>query len=102
MWTTYRINLSVPKGGLIAVVGSVGSGKSSLVSAILGEMEKDFGSLNMHVSILNGIFCCIFCFNGTMDPFSTIPYLKIYYLLFKRLFLALVTSFRILFIFLYL
>jgi len=34
-----------------------------------------------------------------MDHFLTIPYLKIYYLLFKRLFLALVTSFRILFLF---
>ena len=33
------INLSLPAGKLIAIVGEVGSGKSSLLSAILGEME---------------------------------------------------------------
>uniref|UniRef100_A0AAF5PXL7 ABC transporter n=2 Tax=Wuchereria bancrofti TaxID=6293 RepID=A0AAF5PXL7_WUCBA len=32
--------LTIPKRSLIAVVGRVGSGKSSLLSAILGEMEK--------------------------------------------------------------
>ncbi|VDM45482.1 unnamed protein product [Toxocara canis] len=34
------INLKVPRGNLIAVVGKVGSGKSSLLNALLGEMEK--------------------------------------------------------------
>ncbi|KAJ2799633.1 hypothetical protein H4R20_004358, partial [Coemansia guatemalensis] len=33
-------NLSVRKGQFLAVVGSVGSGKSSLLAAILGEMEQ--------------------------------------------------------------
>ena len=46
------INVSVPKGNLVAVVGSVGCGKSSLVSAILGEMEKLEGSVNVDVRIL--------------------------------------------------
>jgi ABC-type hemin transport system ATPase subunit len=30
----------VKRGELIAVVGTVGAGKSSLLSALLGEMEK--------------------------------------------------------------
>ncbi|CAH1249787.1 ABCC8 [Branchiostoma lanceolatum] len=34
-----RINLAIPKGKLTIVVGQVGSGKSSLLSAILGEMR---------------------------------------------------------------
>lgn len=32
--------MNIPKSSLIAVVGRVGSGKSSLLSALLGEMEK--------------------------------------------------------------
>ena len=46
----YSISLAVPKGGLVAVVGSVGSGKSSLISAILGEMNKTHGNVNVDVS----------------------------------------------------
>jgi len=38
------LTLTVQKGELIAVVGTVGSGKSSLLSAILGEMEPLNGS----------------------------------------------------------
>ena len=34
-----NISCTVPAGSLVAVVGSVGSGKSSFISAILGEME---------------------------------------------------------------
>ena len=44
------INVAIPKGGLVAVVGSVGCGKSSLISAILGEMEKENGQVNVDVS----------------------------------------------------
>ncbi|XP_053373937.1 ATP-binding cassette sub-family C member 3-like [Mercenaria mercenaria] len=39
------INLQVNDGELLAVVGQVGSGKSSLISAILGEMERYNGSV---------------------------------------------------------
>uniref|UniRef100_A0AC34RMH0 ABC transmembrane type-1 domain-containing protein n=1 Tax=Panagrolaimus sp. JU765 TaxID=591449 RepID=A0AC34RMH0_9BILA len=35
-----NIDLSIEKGSLVAIVGKVGSGKSSLMGAILGEMEK--------------------------------------------------------------
>nr|CTP81282.1 BMA-MRP-7 [Brugia malayi] len=39
--------LTIPKRSLIAVVGRVGSGKSSLLSAILGEMEKLKGCIGV-------------------------------------------------------
>ncbi|KJH51062.1 ABC transporter, ATP-binding protein [Dictyocaulus viviparus] len=37
------IDLKIPKGKLLAVVGTVGAGKSSLLLAILGEMERICG-----------------------------------------------------------
>ncbi|KAG8222673.1 hypothetical protein J437_LFUL002555 [Ladona fulva] len=46
-----NIDFRVKKGGLVAVVGSVGSGKSSLISALLGEMEKISGRVNTKGSI---------------------------------------------------
>ncbi|XP_063535449.1 multidrug resistance-associated protein 1 [Cydia strobilella] len=49
--TLKSINLTVPKGHLVAVVGAVGSGKSSLLSAFLGEMNKISGRVNTNGSI---------------------------------------------------
>ncbi|GMR61820.1 hypothetical protein PMAYCL1PPCAC_32015 [Pristionchus mayeri] len=40
-----HINLSVKKGELVAIVGKVGSGKSSVLSALLGEMTKKSGKV---------------------------------------------------------
>lgn len=40
------INVRVKKNNIIAVVGTVGSGKSSLISAFLGELEKISGRVN--------------------------------------------------------
>uniref|UniRef100_A0A8C0VLC3 ABC-type glutathione-S-conjugate transporter n=1 Tax=Cyanistes caeruleus TaxID=156563 RepID=A0A8C0VLC3_CYACU len=37
------IDLSVPQGSLLAVVGQVGAGKSSLLAAVLGELEATDG-----------------------------------------------------------
>jgi energy-coupling factor transporter ATP-binding protein EcfA2 len=37
-WWLSDINLEVKEGELVCVVGRVGSGKSSLVNALLGEM----------------------------------------------------------------
>ena len=44
-----RIDLKVKKGELVAVVGAVGSGKSSLVAALLGETVKVNGNVNVSV-----------------------------------------------------
>ncbi|CAI6345762.1 unnamed protein product [Macrosiphum euphorbiae] len=44
--TLSNINLRVLSGQLVAVVGTVGSGKSSLLSSLLGEMDKVSGRAN--------------------------------------------------------
>jgi len=47
---TYSINLNIKPGQLVAVVGHVGAGKSSLISALLGEMEKITGHVSVKVT----------------------------------------------------
>ncbi|CAD7079877.1 unnamed protein product [Hermetia illucens] len=42
------INIKIGKNQLVALVGTVGSGKSSVVSAFLGEMDKISGRVNTH------------------------------------------------------
>ncbi|KAI9355946.1 P-loop containing nucleoside triphosphate hydrolase protein [Zopfochytrium polystomum] len=45
--TLRNITLRVPKGTLVAVVGAVGSGKSSLLNAVIGEMKKRRGTMTV-------------------------------------------------------
>ncbi|NWU95637.1 MRP2 protein, partial [Upupa epops] len=45
------VTLDIAPGSLVAVVGAVGSGKSSLVSAMLGEMENIRGHINIQGSM---------------------------------------------------
>ncbi|XP_044089017.1 ATP-binding cassette sub-family C member 6 isoform X1 [Neovison vison] len=72
-----RINLTVPQGCLVAVVGAVGAGKSSLLSALLGELSKVEGSVSIkgsvayvpqeawvqHTSVVENV-----CFRQKLDP----------------------------------
>ncbi|XP_077114465.1 ATP-binding cassette sub-family C member 2 [Ranitomeya variabilis] len=46
-----NVNLDIKEDHLVAVVGGVGSGKSSLVSAMLGEMDHVKGSINIKGSV---------------------------------------------------
>ncbi|CAL8082910.1 unnamed protein product [Calicophoron daubneyi] len=46
-----NINLRVPRGWLVAVVGNVGSGKSSLLSACLGDLVKRTGLVRLSGSV---------------------------------------------------
>ncbi|XP_070847153.1 ATP-binding cassette sub-family C member 3 isoform X2 [Chaetodon trifascialis] len=47
----HNINVMVPQGSLLAVVGHVGCGKSSLISALLGEVEKLEGEISVQGSV---------------------------------------------------
>lgn len=46
-----EIELQVPKGSLVALVGSVGSGKSSFLSAILGDMQRHTGTVTINAGM---------------------------------------------------
>ena len=46
-----NMNFSIKKGSFVAVVGRVGSGKSSLLSALLGEMQRTNGFVNISKSL---------------------------------------------------
>uniref|UniRef100_A0A8C6PZ27 ABC-type glutathione-S-conjugate transporter n=1 Tax=Nothobranchius furzeri TaxID=105023 RepID=A0A8C6PZ27_NOTFU len=47
----HNMNVMVPQGSLLAVVGHVGCGKSSLISALLGDMEKLEGEVSVRGSV---------------------------------------------------
>ncbi|CAI5456759.1 unnamed protein product [Caenorhabditis angaria] len=49
--TLHDINLDIKRGQLVAIVGRVGSGKSSLLHALLGEMHKASGSVDINGSL---------------------------------------------------
>ncbi|XP_069548711.1 ATP-binding cassette sub-family C member 2 [Brachyistius frenatus] len=46
-----NVSLEIKPGRLVAVVGAVGSGKSSLISALLGEMHSTKGFINIMGSV---------------------------------------------------
>lgn len=45
------VTLSIPRGKLVAFVGPVGSGKTSLLQGIIGEMRKTSGSITFGGSV---------------------------------------------------
>ncbi|KXS10818.1 hypothetical protein M427DRAFT_61533 [Gonapodya prolifera JEL478] len=47
-----NINVAIPKGSLVFVCGAVGSGKSSLLNAIIGEMGKTSGTVEINAASL--------------------------------------------------
>jgi ATP-binding cassette subfamily C (CFTR/MRP) protein 1 len=51
IYTIRGVNLTVKKGQLIAIIGSIGSGKSSLLSSLLNELYLHDGSVSIRGSI---------------------------------------------------
>lgn len=45
------VSMSVPYGKLVAIVGAVGSGKTSLLQGIIGEMRKTKGTIKFAGSV---------------------------------------------------
>lgn len=46
-----NVNFDIPRGSLVAFVGPVGSGKSSLLQGLIGEMRKTEGSVTFGGSV---------------------------------------------------
>jgi len=46
-----RTDLTIPKGQVVAIVGPVGSGKSSFLQGLIGEMRKETGSVEFGGSV---------------------------------------------------
>jgi ATP-binding cassette subfamily C (CFTR/MRP) protein 1 len=46
-----NINVSIPRGSLVAVCGTVGAGKSSLLAALIGDMKKTSGEVFLNGSV---------------------------------------------------
>ncbi|XP_059642397.1 ABC transporter C family member 13 isoform X2 [Cornus florida] len=72
-----HVTLGIPKGSLVAVIGEVGSGKSSLLNLILGEMKLTSGLIHTSGSIayvpqvpwiLSGTFRDNILFGKDYDP----------------------------------
>ncbi|KAJ8076751.1 hypothetical protein PM082_001174 [Marasmius tenuissimus] len=55
------LNMTIPKGGFVAIIGQVGSGKSSILQGLLGEMKKTEGQIT---------------FGGTVGYVSQTPWIK--------------------------
>jgi ABC-type multidrug transport system fused ATPase/permease subunit len=53
------INMKVRRGELAAVVGTVGSGKSSLLSCIMGEMDKVSGKVSQCYCLYKTFILCL-------------------------------------------
>ncbi|KAF9911161.1 hypothetical protein BX616_010659 [Lobosporangium transversale] len=82
-YSLQNINLLLNKGSLNAVVGRVGQGKSSLLSAIIGEMYKLHGLVEMrgriaYVPQQTWILCCSLRDNVLFGmPFDPIRYYQV-------------------------
>jgi ABC-type multidrug transport system fused ATPase/permease subunit len=46
-----NIDLKIPRGQLVAIVGAVGSGKTSLLQGLIGDMRKTEGSIRFGGSV---------------------------------------------------
>src|SRR6185437_471777 len=46
-----EISFNVGRGKLVAIVGAIGTGKSSVLAALLGDMEKISGSVEVNGSV---------------------------------------------------
>lgn len=61
----HSISLKAMQGQLVMVVGVVGSGKSSLIAALLGELHSQGGSLQ--------VSCAVLCMPWVTKPYPTRP-----------------------------
>jgi ABC-type glutathione transport system ATPase component len=51
IFTLKDVNLEIPKGALVAVVGPVGTGKTSLLEGLIGEMRRTSGEVRFNGTV---------------------------------------------------
>ena len=51
IFTLNDINFEVPQGALVAIVGPVGTGKTSILEALIGEMRRTSGEIRFNGSV---------------------------------------------------
>lgn len=51
----HKINIDVPKGKIVALLGANGAGKSTTLKAISGLVKPDFGTIELEGKPLNGL-----------------------------------------------
>lgn len=51
VFTLKDVNMEIPKGQLTAIVGPVGTGKTSLLEALIGEMRRTSGTVKFQGSV---------------------------------------------------
>jgi len=52
--TLKDIDLTIIRGSLVLILGRVGSGKTTLLNSLLGELNKNNGTINIHRVLENG------------------------------------------------
>ena len=57
-------------GSFVAIVGQVGAGKSSLINAIMGELNKTQGRLAVKVSCGGSSCCSCWCYYCRSNSFG--------------------------------
>ena len=71
------IDFEIARGQLVAVVGHVGSGKSSLIGSLLGESTKLSGRVVVNVRVLFVYYFCLLCLYFYRQQ-TTLPQLHVF------------------------
>jgi ABC-type transport system involved in cytochrome bd biosynthesis fused ATPase/permease subunit len=72
----HDINVEVKRGELVAVIGRVGSGKTSLLNSMLGEMKRAAGQLHLNASAVSYVSQRYIADHHHRHSVSTPPFLE--------------------------
>lgn len=72
-----KINLEVPRGSIVALLGASGSGKSTLLQVIAGLLDHDSGSLIVDGQDMRGVPPCDRPVNMMFQNYALFPHLTV-------------------------